>query len=70
MNRKEQPQKHAVRLYLYRGKEKDERVVIVSNGRSTAAQVASLHSIDAVSARLKAEVEQMETERRKGEIVL
>lgn len=72
-NRKEQPRKYPVKVYLYRAdaiQRNCERIVIVSNGRSTAAEIAPLKNIDAVSARLKAEVERMEQQRREGMVRL
>ena len=77
-NSREQPRKYPVKVYLYRAepssaemaRRKDERIVIVSNGRSTAAEIAPLKNIDAVSARLKAEVERMEQQRREGMVRL
>lgn len=67
---KEQPRKSPVRVYFYRAPEKDQRIVIVSNGRSTAAQVAKLTDAETVAEKLKAEVEAMEAQRRKGMIIL
>lgn len=72
-NRKEQPRKYPVKVYLYRADATQgdcERIAIVSNGRSTAAEIAPLKNIDAVSARLKAEVERMEQQRREGMVRL
>lgn len=70
MNKGNQPRKSPVRVYFYRAPEKDQRIVIVSNGRSTAAQVAHLHDIDAVAGELRREVEAIEAQRRKGMIIL